>query len=567
MKPLLLLWLTILSTLVGFSQATVPQERLWLRGDTILRGERVFQIQVDAQGDIYCGINNYETFLFDPTRPNILVKYNAEGDLIWRRTITDTPMSWENLLLSAHDQTVVAHGTQPGSIDIIKKIDRHGQDVWTTYLPQSHKTYDVVMDDDGYLYLTGWNYQGSSPVIAVQKISPQGEILWNRGYEKPEEVIWSEWGYRIALGPKGDIYVSSWHPSEVGVVRRLTSDGDLVWQTFLAQPSEADLWTFPTDILVNDAGEAYLAYRVDSIDYHGNNYMDVYEDAILLKLSAEGQELWRQVLAPGQPHGRAQIQQLLPYGEDQVLMVANRPFGDFGLMGLLARINSDGTWEWETTLSLGGSFATLNDAEVGADGFIYAGGISPCCFHPEHELFYTPLTCCMAGTSPLLGPFSRSQWAVYKVNPYGEEVWRMNEAGQGDYLYRDYLYDIALAQDGNVLAAGWLVRRNRSLTDTLYWGVPSLGKYSNPGDTRPYELKVYPNPTRQGLHLWLGLPEAWPIEVELYDLTGRAVAARTFETYPGRLELTWHPALNPGLYLYRITLGPNTQTGKIWWLE
>jgi hypothetical protein len=237
----------------------------------------------------------------------------------------------------------------------------------------------------------------------------------------------------------------------------------------------------------------------------------------------------------------------------------------------LAVLDSDGNWQWDLELGGRGSgFANLVDAHVDAGGFIYAGGNSPCCTYPVNERETELYHCCFERIdyrSPVIAPTSRSHWMVYKVNPYGEEVWRMNEAGQGDYLYRDYLYDIALAQDGNVLAAGWLLRRNRSITDTLYWGVPSLGKYSNPGDTRPYELKVYPNPTRQGLHLWLGLPEAWPIEVELYDLTGRAVAARTFETYPGRLELTWHPDLNPGLYLYRITLGPNTQTGKIWWLE
>ena len=169
-----------------------------------------------------------------------------------------------------------------------------------------------------------------------------------------------------------------------------------------------------------------------------------------------------------------------------------------------------------------------------------------------------------------IGPSSRFHWMVFKVNPSGQEVWRMNEAGQGDD-FRDLFYDLALHPDGSVLATGSLMRRQRRPWGDTYWGVPSLGKYSNPAEAPriPDELtwKVYPNPTRQGLHLELDLPEAWPLTIELYDLAGRTLAQRSFETSAGYSELTWHPALTPGLYLYRLTLGTHRKLGKLWWLE
>src|SRR5262249_34838453 len=63
---------------------------------------------------------------------------------------------------------------------------------------------------------------------------------------------------------------------------------------------------------------------------------------------------------------------------------------------------------------------------------------------------------------------------------------------------------------------------------------------------------VWPNPARAGdnLRVEFGLARGAAVSVELHDLAGRRVAARTAEATPaGRRSIAWSvPNLGPGLY-------------------
>ncbi len=67
-------------------------------------------------------------------------------------------------------------------------------------------------------------------------------------------------------------------------------------------------------------------------------------------------------------------------------------------------------------------------------------------------------------------------------------------------------------------------------------------------------VEVYPNPAGERLTLWYRLPEAAEVGVELFDLLGRRVQARTGLGREGRVHLPTD-GLPAGVYIVRLTAG------------
>jgi hypothetical protein len=78
-------------------------------------------------------------------------------------------------------------------------------------------------------------------------------------------------------------------------------------------------------------------------------------------------------------------------------------------------------------------------------------------------------------------------------------------------------------------------------------------------------LAAAPNPARGTLQLALALPSSDPARIELFDLSGRRVAARTLAGRTGahvvRLDET--RGLDPGVYVVRLTQGREARTRRV----
>ncbi len=80
----------------------------------------------------------------------------------------------------------------------------------------------------------------------------------------------------------------------------------------------------------------------------------------------------------------------------------------------------------------------------------------------------------------------------------------------------------------------------------------------------------WPNPARASMTCAFSLPEAAPIRVEVYDLSGRLVRTLADGPHePGTGELVWNLTdqygigVHAGIYLLRAQLGPQTWTRRI----
>lgn len=78
------------------------------------------------------------------------------------------------------------------------------------------------------------------------------------------------------------------------------------------------------------------------------------------------------------------------------------------------------------------------------------------------------------------------------------------------------------------------------------------------------QIKVYPNPTTDQLHLSIDVERSTKAELSLLDMSGRVVLADTYQAEIGATTHTMDIAqLDGGLYLLQVTIGNNTQILKV----
>jgi flagellar hook assembly protein FlgD len=100
--------------------------------------------------------------------------------------------------------------------------------------------------------------------------------------------------------------------------------------------------------------------------------------------------------------------------------------------------------------------------------------------------------------------------------------------------------------------------------------ITSVGDLPGEGDGNPLEISCSPNPFRQSVEISFKVPKAGPVEICVFDVSGRLV--RRFElnaASPGRRSLHWYGddqdsrKLPAGIYAYSVTTGGISSVGKI----
>jgi len=89
-------------------------------------------------------------------------------------------------------------------------------------------------------------------------------------------------------------------------------------------------------------------------------------------------------------------------------------------------------------------------------------------------------------------------------------------------------------------------------------------------DTTTIKSTNYPNPFRRSTGISFKLNEESPVKLEIYDFSGRKIMELIDKTLlPGSFTYYWNARdmsnrdVNPGTYLYRLTIGTQKETGKM----
>lgn len=246
-------------------------------------------VTVGADGSIYLTGNTpgvtFEQNVF-------LAKFASDGSLVWQRT-WDGPQQFfpdgATDVAVASDGSVYVSGSTLGSGGdaLLLKFDAEGTLLW-------QRTYGGSLNDsanalataaDGTVYLTGLTHTSSSDAgsLFVAKFDSLGALVWQKTYGTIDEEY--EEGQGVSVGPDGTVFVAGVATRPGGtfgfdaIVLKLDASGALLWQRAFATGEIADS---RGGIAVDASGAAYVAGAVQ----------DPALDALLLKFSTDGALTW-----------------------------------------------------------------------------------------------------------------------------------------------------------------------------------------------------------------------------------------------------------------------------------
>lgn len=163
---------------------------------------------------------------------------------------------------------------------------------------------------------------------------------------------------------------------------------------------------------------------------------------------------------------------------------------------------------------------------------------------------------------------------VTKLDSSGNKIWERYYKGPTDSInYPAHIMDFQITTEGNIACTGYAMdtgvvfgwQQNFWLLvlDSMGCLVPGCDTITGLNDisTPPLGANLYPNPIAQWRgNLTITLPNANEAHLfSLYNLLGEEVHQASLS----QTSTTLHLNLPSGIYLYRITQGTQTQTGKL----
>ncbi len=251
---------------------------------------------IDAAGNIYVAGASWVTAQQDFDM--LLLKYDADGNLLWDRTLDNGDGQLDSAYKMAIDpdgNAILAGYTEPNAY--LVKYSPTGDLIWGRE-KQGFSTNDewreVEIDAEGNIYVVGEiSPPGQSNHIWTAKYDPDGNILWEDNYTGTGDESSSSGG--IALMPDGGVVISGRSgdvPYDSIVTIRYDPDGTRLWKRI---ENAGYLVGVGEDVAADPQGRVYTTG-------YGYNF-SYQEDGVTLGYSPDGELLWTRIYANPEPAG------------------------------------------------------------------------------------------------------------------------------------------------------------------------------------------------------------------------------------------------------------------------
>lgn len=182
-------------------------------------------ISIDSAGSLYV-VGDYQPSA-GANNNMLLAKYDANGNLVWGNSIT---RGFGRGVTTDSSNNVYIIGSNLGNI-FIAKYNSSGTFQWQTGLGIStfvSEGSDIVFKS-GYIYITGAQTSGYSPILIVAKYDLSGNLVWQRQLVTSTPDLFVSLGFpNISVDSLGDVYASVNTVSGTCIVK-YNSAGTLQW--------------------------------------------------------------------------------------------------------------------------------------------------------------------------------------------------------------------------------------------------------------------------------------------------------------------------------------------------
>ncbi len=258
----------------------------------------------------------------------------------------------------------------------IRKLDSQGNEIWTwseTFSPSDDYLRDMLVDQEGNIYATGYFKNGAYKAGRVVKLSPEGNLIWDLVYDPaPDE---NDDFYAITVDQEGYIYVGgydgtgssdSWH------LFKISKDGQIIWNKSVQYGTgNSEIWGLATDQEDNVYAAGYSAPSGDT-------------EITVVKYYPNGTVIWNKTynFAPG---GFEMAIDIAVDNQNYVYIVGfDRAPGNNEMR--LLKIDSNGNQIWTFSANPSSSTDRLESIAIDQNNYVYVGGLNYSNSEPKLDL-------------------------------------------------------------------------------------------------------------------------------------------------------------------------------------
>jgi len=302
-----------------------------------------------------------------------VVKLDANGNLLWTKTIGGESDDWGNSLIQTSDGGYVIAGYTKsfgaGDWDVyVVKLDANGNLQWTKTIggPNYEEGRSLIQTSDGGYAIAGTtrSFGAGGLDVYVVKLDAHGNLQWTKTIGGPDReegnslIQTSDGGYAIAgktqsFGAGGeDVYVV-----------KLDANGNLQWTKTIGGENED--WGYSL-IQTSDGGYAIAGYTV----FLGAEPFEVY----FVKLDAKGNLQWTKTI--GGKWGEAGYSLIQTSDGGYAIAGSINSFGAGEDYVYVVKLDAKGNLQWTKTIGGPGGDWGPSLIQTSDGGYVIAGSTS-----------------------------------------------------------------------------------------------------------------------------------------------------------------------------------------------
>lgn len=483
-------------------------------------------IAQDNNSDLYVTASITAT----PGADILLVKYDSNGNMLWERRFNGDGNEYDfsrcvKIDLTGNIYVAGASRRPNGSTDYcILKYNRSGDLIWTKFyrytLGRNH-IMDMKIDNNGYIYVTGYSAAEFLSDFATIKYDSAGTLMWVARYDGPLHE--DDGAVSIDIDDAGNVYAGGYTIGSSGLpdyaAVKYDNNGNELWsQTYDGPAHSLDMVSV---IKADNLGNSYVT---------GHSFESPYYGFCLIKYNSSGQQIWIKRHLGSHNLGAFTGNIKLDAGGNVYISGADINTA-MNMDGCIMKYDSSGNMLWKKTYNGPGS----------GDDIFFQMSLD------EDNIYVT-------GTSIGLG--SNRNYCILKFNENGQEQWTARYDVNG--CLNTYMNSLAVDQTGKVYFSGLAWENNAWRLATVKYSQP-IG-IQNINSEIPKEFRLfqnYPNPFNPITKIKFAIPKVSFVRLAVYDLLGREVESLVNgQLTTGTYEVNWNAIkFSSGVYFYKLTAG------------